>query len=99
MSIYRICKVCRDCKEITKNRNFCKRAGIRRRSVKGRRIKRNLKTRENDTAYERKSDESSILDTIRIQKRMKSKKKSSHSYDVGSFDLEWFCYGNPFDFE
>lgn len=33
------------------------------------------------------------------EKRMKSKKKSSHSYDAGSFDLEWFCYGNPFDFE
>ena len=48
---------------------------IRRRSVKGRRIKRDLKTRENDTAYERKSDESSIIDTIRIQKRMKSKKR------------------------
>lgn len=60
---------------ITKNRNFCKRAGIRRRSVKGRRIKRDLKTRENDTAYERKSDESSIINTIRIQKRMKSKKR------------------------
>lgn len=54
--------------KITKNRNFCKRAGIRRRSVKGRRIKRDLKTRENDTAYERKSDESSIINTIRIQK-------------------------------
>ena len=50
-------------------------AGIRRRSVKGRRIKRDLKTRENDTAYERKSDESSIINTIRIQKRMKSKKR------------------------
>lgn len=62
-------------KKITKNRNFCKRAGIRRRSVKGRRIKRDLKTRENDTAYERKSDESSIINTIRIQKRMKSKKR------------------------
>lgn len=61
--------------KITKNRNFCKRAGIRRRSVKGRRIKRDLKTRENDTAYERKSDESSIINTIRIQKRMKSKKR------------------------
>ena len=34
-----------------------------------------LKTRENDTAYERKSDESSIINTIRIQKRMKSKKR------------------------
>ncbi len=45
-------------KKSRKNRNFCKRAGIRRRSVKGRRIKRDLKTRENDTAYERKSDES-----------------------------------------
>ena len=44
-------------------------------SVKGRRIKRDLKTRENDTAYERKSDESSIINTIRIQKRMKSKKR------------------------
>lgn len=48
---------------------------VRRRSVKGRRIKRDLKTRENDTAYERKSDESSIINTIRIQKRMKSKKR------------------------
>ena len=38
-------------------------------------IKRDLKTRENDTAYERKSDESSIINTIRIQKRMKSKKR------------------------
>lgn len=32
------------------------------------------------------------------EKRMKSK-KSSRSYDVDSFDLEWFCYSNPFDFE
>ena len=48
---------------------------VRRRSVKGRRIKRDLKTRENDTAYEKKSDESSIINTIRIQKRMKSKKR------------------------
>mgnify|MGYP000512039723 FL=1 len=38
-------------------------------------LKEDLKTRENDTAYERKSDESSIIDTIRIQKRMKSKKR------------------------
>ena len=48
---------------------------LQRRSVKGRRIKRDLKTRENDTDYERKSDESSIINTIRIQKRMKSKKR------------------------
>lgn len=31
-------------------------------------LKEILKTRENDTAYERKSDESSIINTIRIQK-------------------------------
>ena len=50
---------------------------VRRRSVKGRRIKRDLKTRENDTAYERKSDESSIINTIRIQK---SGESSSWNY-------------------
>ena len=32
-------------------------------------LKEILKTRENDTAYERKSDESSIINTIRIQKK------------------------------
>lgn len=41
---------------------------VRRRSVKGRRIKRDLKTRENDTAYERKSDESSIVIQLEYKK-------------------------------
>ena len=57
-------------KKITKNRNFCKRAGIRRRSVKGRRIKRDLKNQRKMTQPMReKSDESSIINTIRIQKK------------------------------
>ena len=62
-------------KKSTKNRNFCKRAGIRRRSVKGRRIKRDLKTEKMTQPMREKSDESSIINTIRIQKRMKSKKR------------------------
>ena len=41
---------------------------MRRRSVKGRRIKRDLKIRENDTAYERKSDESSIVIQLEYKK-------------------------------
>lgn len=41
---------------------------VRRRSVKGRRIKRDLKIRENDTAYERKSDESSIVIQLEYKK-------------------------------
>lgn len=43
-------------------------------------LKEILKTRENDTAYERKSDESSIINTIRIQKRMKSKKEALEKF-------------------
>ena len=37
-------------------------------SVKERRIKRDLKIRENDTAYERKSDESSIVIQLEYKK-------------------------------
>lgn len=35
----------------------------------------------------------------RMSNEKARKSNGSHMNDIGSFELEWYCYGNPYDFD